>query len=383
MRAVTATYRPLLPHTHNMLTRVESWYAGARLVTSVPITRGSIAFDATGVIQRQLKITVPIATPERRWDPAGQPNHPLANYGQRLKVYTGIGYPNGATELLDAGWYLITKWEHREQDAILSVDAVDLAQLLVDDRLTVPWAPPPGATFTSELTRLVAGILPVKIPAGFPDRAMSRTVVWPRERDKAITELCDAWPARWWVDDTGAVTVSAPWGIVSDATAPNIVLTDGATGTVTARARQGERGALANVAVVDGKTFDDNTAAPHAEASITSAGSPIRAAGPYGRVTRFYASDLITTQAQAQAVADANLTTYATAGRAEGFAAVPDPAVQLGDVARIYTRDGNAFTGRLIAIDLPLTPANAPMSGTIAMLPAAITTGRTSPKGGL
>lgn len=372
-----------MAYTHDMLTRIESWYGGQQLVTSVPVTAASIAFDATGVLQRQLKISVPVATPDRRWDPAGNPSHPLACYGQRLKVYTGIGYPNGGTELLDLGWFLITKWEHREESSSVAIEAVDLAQLLVDDRLTVPWAPPPGATFASEFTRLVAGILPVRIPAGFPDRAISRTVVWPRERDKAITELCEAWPARWSVDDSGAVTVTAPWGLVSDTTPPDIVLSDGATGTVTARRRYGERGALSNVAVVDGKTGDDNTAAPHAEASITSAQSPIRASGPYGRVTRFYASDLILTQAQAQSVADSMLVTYATAGRAEGFAAVPDPAVQLGDVARIYTRDGDAYTGRLTAIGLPLTPANAPMTGAIAMMPAAVTTERQGPEGGV
>jgi hypothetical protein len=273
---------------------------------------------------------------------------------------------------MDHGWYLITSWARDESAGTIQVEALDLAQLLVDDRLTKPDAPPGGATFYSEFTRLVASILPVVIDPGLANRTISASLLWERDRDKALTDLCDAWPARWYVGDDGAAHVAAPYAAVTSASTPDLTLTDGALGTVVARARSGERGALYNVSVVDGKTGDDGAAGPHAEASVTDPASPIRAAGPYGRVTRFYASDLIETTPQAQATADNRLITYATAGRSETVTAVPDPSVQLGDVVTVYTRDGDKFTGRVLTLDVPLTPDDAPMSIGIAVTPMTL-----------
>lgn len=370
MRTVTAKWKTLIAYTHPMVTIVESWRGGVQLAGSVPIQSGSLQYDATGVLQRRAKLTVPARTPERRWDPAGNPSHPLANYGQQLHVRTGIRHPDGSEEVLDHGWYLLTSWSRDEDNGTLQIEATDLAQFLVDDPFTVPSTPPRGTSYRAEFTRLVGNILPVVIDPGLADRGLSTTVIWPREREQALSDLCDSWPARWYVGDDGAVHAATPYTLVTDSTPPDIVLTDGGTGTVSGRARKSERGALSNVVVVDGKANDDGTAGPHAEKAITSASSPVRADGPYKRVTRFYASDLITTQAQANATADAMLVNYSTAGRAEGVAAVPDPSIQLGDVGRVYTRDGDAYTGRITAIELPLTPDDAPMQATIAMLPA-------------
>jgi hypothetical protein len=365
-------YRALISHSHPVITVISSWLGGVQLADSLPIVAGKVAFDDTAVVKRRLSLTVPARTPDRRWDPAGDPTAPLGAYGQRLHVYSGVGLPGGTVELLDLGWYLITGWKRSEESATVTVEALDLARLLVDDRLPAPESPPAGATFTSEFRRLVEPILPVSIPAGFPDRAMSGTIVWDRDRDKALANLCAAWPARWYVDDTGTARVAAPYTAVSDATPPDLVLTDGQAGTVVARARQGDRGAMYNRIVVDGKAADDTSAPPHAVAEITAAGSPIRATGPYGRVTRFYTSDLLTTQAQADAAAASMLITYSSVGRSEPVKAVPDPAVQLGDVARVYTRDGDRYTARVDHLTLPLTPADGAMDLSLGMLPAGV-----------
>jgi hypothetical protein len=374
MRTVSTAYRTLLAFSHPVLTFVDSWLGGDQLASNLPVVTGRLNLDDTGQPRGRLTLTLPARLPARRLDldPAGNPAAPLANYGQRLNLRTGLMYPNRAVELFDLGWYLITGWAHNEENRTIDVEAVDLAQVVIDDKLTEPLTPAPGATFKSEFTRLIGGILPVSIPAGFPDRPVSSSAVWDRDREKSLADLCAAWPARWFVNDQGAATVAAPYGPVSDATPADFVLTDGAAGTVVSRARGSQRGALANVSVVDGKTGDGGAAAPHAVAVITDPASPIRAAGPYGRVTRFYASDLITTQAQADEAAAAQLVSYATAGRTESATAVPDPSVELGDVVRIFTRDGKAFTGRVRTIDLPVTADNGAMGIGIATLPMGV-----------
>lgn len=370
MRAMSPSWSALQPHSHRVVTRVDSWLAGVQLAAALPVDAGTVTYDDTGTLKRRLSLTVPAHTPTMNLDPAGDPSAPLAAYGQRLHVATGIGYPNGAVELADHGWYLTTSWQRDDADGTITVEAFDLAQLIADDRLTAPSAPPPGATYASEFARLVGGLLPVVVDAGLVDRAIVGSVVWDRDRDAALTMLCQAWPARWYVGDDGAAHVAPPYPAVAPDAVPDVELSDGTVGTVVTRARRGDRGALYNVLVVDGRTPDNGAARPHAVAQITDAASPIRADGPYGRVVRFYESDLITTQQQADDAAAAMLVTYASAGRVESATAVPDPALQLGDVARIFTLDGRRFTGRITGLIVPLTVADAAMTVTIGTLPA-------------
>ena len=370
MRTMSAAWSDLLAYSHRVVCRVESWLDGVQLAGDLPVTEGSITYDDTGTLKRRLSLTVPARTPAGTLDPAGDPSAPLAAYGQRLHVALGVGWPNGAVELADHGWYLITSWERDDAEGTIAVEAFDLAQLLVDDRLTAPSSPPANATFGSEFARLMDGLLPAVVDPGLVDRAIAGTTVWDRDRDAALNTLCQAWPARWYVGDDGAAHVAPTWPAVTAASTPDVELTDGVGGTVVTRARRSERGALYNVLVVDGRQPDNGTARPHAVAQITDAASPIRATGPYGRVVRFYESDLITTQPQAQNTADSLLVTYASAGRVESATAVPDPALQLGDVARIYTADGHTFTGRITGLALPLTAAGGAMTVTIGTLPA-------------
>ncbi len=372
MRPTSDAYRTLLPYSHPIVTVIDSWYDGAVALAGVPITDGKIEYDDTGVEKRRLTITVPAAVPGMRLDPAGNPTAPLAAYGQRLHVRTGMRYPNGGLELFDHGWYLIVGWKRNEEDRTIAVEAVDLARLLVDDRLTAPSTPAAGATFPGEFTRLVTPTLPAVVDPALPAGAVPPTAVWERDRDVALADLCRSWPARWYVGDDGAAHAAPPYGVIGSGTTPDVELTDGRNGTVVGRGRQAERGAMSNVMVVDGKTPDGGGAPPHAVREITDPASPIRAAGPYGRVARFHASDLITTQQQADDAAYAQLVGYASVGRSERVATVPDPSLQLGDVARVFTRDGDAYTGRISAMALPLTPGEAPMSVVISMIPFGV-----------
>jgi hypothetical protein len=131
-----------------------------------------------------------------------------------------------------------------------------------------------------------------------------------------------------------------------------------------------QRGAVFNRVVVNGAAPAAGGAAPHAVADVTDATSPIRVAGPYGRVPRFYSLDNVTTGPQATSVAQAKLDALVQGGRVETCTAVPDPAIELGDVARLFTSDGDAHTGRVTVITLPLTVSDGAMALTVAATPS-------------
>ena len=369
MRAHSPAFTVLNLFSHPIVTTVDSWLGSTLLYEDVPIDSGQITYDDTGTLKRRLTLAVPARLPGNvNLDPGNDPRAPLAAYGQRLHVQTGIGYPGGGVEMFDHGWYLINGWSRTGDDA-LAIDASDLAMLLADDLLTAPSSPAAGATYASEFARLLDGLFTVRIDSGLADKPIPISNVWQSDRTQSINALCAAWPARWYIGDDGYAHVAPPYPAVDNTSSPVVTFTDGVDGTVIARARGLQRGALFNVVVVDGKAPDTGTAAPHSVKQITSATSPIYPAGPYGKVVRAIQSDLITTQAQADATAAAQLALWSSHGRAESADVIPDATIQLGDIAALYSgQSADRFVGRITAITLPLT-ASGPMNVSVTNVP--------------
>lgn len=375
MRISTPAFAAILPYSHTVVTKVDAFYGGALSMPDVPISEGEVAWDDSAAIKATLSLTVPVRTALSRLDPGNDPVHPLNCYGQILRVRTGMMLPATSPEvqtpeLLDQGLFLITRWQRNDEDKTLSITATSLAWLLEDARLYHPETPPPGATFASEFTRLAAGILPVVIDPGLADRPLTATKVWDRERAGALTELCSAWPARWYVNDSGQAVAAPPYPPVTEASVAAVTFSDCAVGVITGRERENQRTRVYNGFVVNGATGLDGAAAPHAVAEITDPASPIRVSGPFGARPRFFSSEMITTQAQAVAVATAQRDHFAAFGRAETLAAIPDPRVQLGDIARVYTADGDTCLGRITKLTLPLTARQGAMTATVSTLPS-------------
>jgi hypothetical protein len=376
MRTVSPAWPYALAYSHPLVTRIDSWYGGSLVLADVPLTAGTITFDDTGTLKRALRIAVPRQTYQHgRLDPGGDPYGPLAAYGQRLHVRTGIGHADGTSELLDWGWYLITGWSLSEDDT-LTVDAADLARLIQGRGFTAPAGPGFGASFYSAFSSALDGILPLApLPDGLEDGPVSPTMVWDRDRLAAINNICEAWPARWFVDDTGTIQLAPPYPDVPSDAPADVTLIDGNAGTVVHRARAAQRGAIFNTVVVTGRAGAGAT--PHAVASITDPASPIHPDGPYGAETRYLSSDLVTDQAQAELAAAALLAQSSTVGRTEIVTCIPDASVQLGDIRRVITADADPLTGRVTAGQLPLTAGQGdPMTLVISNAPRGTITGR-------
>lgn len=362
MRDVSATWRQTIPYSHAIVTRVDSYRGGVLLASDIPIVGGAMKYDNTGTLRRRLTISVPARDGLTRWDPGNNAYAPLNAYGQRLRVHTGIVGPGGP-ELVDLGETLITSWARDEPNGTVEIEAVDLAQLVIDNLFPYPTTPHAGNTFYQEFQRLVTPLQAAPLDAGLVDRVMPATsTVYDDERDKTLNELVATWGARWYVGDDGKAHAGPLYPAVPTNAVPAFTLQDGTTGTVTQRGRQAQRGALVNLVVVEGKASTTGSGvAPIAVAGITDPASPIQDGGPYGRVVRKFQSDLVITLADAHAAADAQLARLSQLGRAEKVSCVPDASIELGDIGRTYTEDGDAWVGRVATIDLPLTIDDGPM----------------------
>lgn len=371
MRAVSPGYRATLATSHGVRVNVSSWRSGTRLAAKVPISGGSITYDDTATLRRRLALTVPVEDPQAlySWDPGDNANHPLANYGQQLHVELGIIGPTGAAEVFNHGWYLITGWQLSEDDRTVTVTAVDLTQLLVDDRLYWTSGPGKSRTYRSAFTLLVHSNMPVVVDSALSSKTVNSATVWERDRIKNLDDLADAWGARWYIDDNGNAHASLAYTPVTQSTTPQLVLTSGVNGTVVNRSRDATRERLYNAVIVNGKTPSTTGAKqPFGYAQITAASSPIRVTGPYGRKPRFYTSELLTTDAQCTATAQSLLPQVSSVSRSEPVLCVPDPSIELGDVLQVRTQ-GSRFTGRVSSLTLPLGAEGGAMTVTLSNEP--------------
>ena len=70
--------------------RVSSWLGASLLAGSVPVLSGSFEESDGQEIPEQITLRVPASDGGFSWDPAGDPRHPLADFGQRLNVTVDV-----------------------------------------------------------------------------------------------------------------------------------------------------------------------------------------------------------------------------------------------------------------------------------------------------
>lgn len=365
MRPHSVVWPLAIAASHDVVTIVDAYLDGQLTAASVPIISGTITYDATARITRRLEIEVPARDQNgRSFDPSGDPTHPLAAYGQRLQVRTGITLPGGVIELMNQGWYLITDWSRTDAGGTVIVQAQGLTRLLQDARLYHPYAPGP-TDLREVIPELLDDIVPSVIESTLPERSTSSQKIWQRDRLEALDDLADAWPARWDIDDDGAAHFYPPYAEITPSSVPVRVLQDGVNGTVVDRDRTGSRDRIRNAVVVTGAVAASGAVPSFTAERLTG---PMRVSGPFGRVPLFYTSDMITTVQQAIGTANSMLARRALLSRTENVVAVPDPALELGDIVRIYT-EGDALLGRAQSITLPLTAAQGAMRCSVATDP--------------
>ena len=339
-------------------TRVDSWL-GQTWLGRVPVKAGSVTWTTSQQVQGTLSLTVPrigaVSQDEgaRDWTPLA-PDSPLAAMGQILHVQVTVA-SLVSTDRWDIplGRFLITQWEVGATD--IRITGKSLFQHLEDDRLTSPTAPYSGGTLASELRRLVGGHMGVIVSDALTNRPCP-SMSWGESRIDAIYEIADAWPARLREGPDGVLYVLPPVPAITER--PETTLTDGDDGTVIGVTRQGSRAGIFNRIVARGQEQDD-AGQPRFQAIIDQTTGPLRTSGPYGIVTKFFSSPLITSK---QAALNSATTMLATSVRQKTTVPVthtPNPTLTLDTPVELITAniDGAATItqwGIVTSTEIPL-----------------------------
>lgn len=338
--------------------RVDSWL-GPRWLGRVPVAGGSVSWTTAQQVQGSLTLTVPRigaaaeAEDERDWTPTA-PSSPLACYGQVLHVtITVTSLVTGAAWPGPAGRFLITSTD--VDGGRVSVTGKSLMHRLEEDRFVSPMTPRAGGTLASEARRIIAGHTGLIVDKGLRDRACPASMSWGESRVDALYEIADAWPARLREGRDGLLRLLPPLADIT--TAPGRVLADGEGGTVVAVKRAASRDKVYNRVVARAQAGEGGAPAFQAVADQTT--GPMRTNGPYGVVTRFFASPLITTAAAAAASARTLLASSVRRQSTIPVEHAPDPSLALDEPVVVRTRPVARAApielwGRVAAVDLPL-----------------------------
>lgn len=269
--------------------------------------------------------------------------------------------------------------------ATIQVTARDLAGMVADDRFVAPESPQGASpTVIGEIRRLLSGRVPVTVLPGVTDTAVNTSLIYQQQGDRwaAVQDLARRLSAAVRMNGDGQCEVYP----ITPA-APAITLTGGPAGVTVRVDRSQDTSSvpLYNIFVADGTGTDaSGNQTPIRGVAQINAG-PLRVDGPNGRVPKFYSSNMITTQAQADAAAAQMRDTQIAGATTDlDIECAPMPHLQVGDWATGYTPrpDGGvpAVTGRIVKASLKGTQTAVDrMSLTVRCDYAAVKTAFTGP----
>lgn len=346
MYPVTDTFLKALRSSHTLYTRVDAYYGGVLLEENLPVDGGQVTVNAGTGVRRSLTATL---SDRGLWDT-------LAPIGTELYAYRGIRYPNGVVENVPLGVFGIDAQNTGlGPGGKLTVrTAPDRWAALQRARFETPEVSNPGDLVVDEIARLVTDALPsVVVVNSATSTATIGSLVWERDRDKALIEMLAAIGAEGYFDWTGQFIIrDAP--LLS--AAPSWTVDASAVGVLLDGDRARDRTRTYNVVVVTPAAVDGSLPWAPVVVEDSDPDSPTWVGGPMGRVPYFVSSPLIRTALQAAAAGETVLNRVKSQAAQLSLTAVVNPALDRGDVIWAATTGGGVVERHLLdALTVPLT----------------------------
>ncbi|MGW1961835.1 hypothetical protein ACWCPD_16345 [Streptomyces sp. NPDC001935] len=348
---MSATALAVVQGSYTMAIRAESWLGGVLLADGIPVSDGGESRDRSLTVPEQISLTVPRRTDGFDWDPGTDPGHPLAAYGQQLRIDFGVDV-GGQFEWINRGWFLITSSD-TEGDTV-SVNCAGLLTLIDEATLVSPFQPSSSDTLATVVRALIEPALTVSFDGTLVDRAVPLGMQFDGDRIGAVSEVLTAWGAAERVTEDGYLLIEP----VSDAGSPVLSITDNAaTGTVVRWAGSTSRDGAFNCVVAQGEDASGNQL--QGVAYDGDGTSPFQYGGPFNPLPVPYPfqSSLLTTVAQCRAAAAAQMKVLRRqAFRRLQVTMVPHPGLVTGDILSVTGAGLTAARCAIEQLSLPYSP---------------------------
>jgi hypothetical protein len=285
---------------------------------------GSVTANLASMVARNVSLSLPMDLYP------SSPTDLLAPFGNELRIFAGIRAGDGSTSYT---WQVFRGRIQEVQqisDGTCLLTAADRATDVADVNFVSPQNSNPANTINAEWLRLIVDAIP-DATFGTSDvfGKLVQPLTWQFERASALDEMARSVGALWYTLANGDFVLRRfPWAVN---TLPVLTMTDLPGGTVNSWARRRARGSIFNVVTVTGERLNGD-APVFATASDTQVGSPTSTLGNFGVRSHLERLQTPSSTGGAQGVAEALLRTYIAPTEEWTMGAVPDAALELGDV---------------------------------------------------
>lgn len=292
----------------------------------------SVTADRTAQVRRTCAVTLAPETPRGLTGVTVQ--------GGYLQLDVGLDYLDGTAELIPQGFFRLDAEDAERPGGGIALQGYGREKVVADDAFLRP-----RTEANSSGLDLIEQLLLESVPGAVVvrrttrDAPISRTT-WEKDRWSAIdgddASIARALGVEVWADGRGRFVIG-PVPALSDP--PVWTVDSGTRGVlVTARTSTSTAGVYNTVVAVGDASNGVRPVGPVIVQDLVAA-SPTRATGPFGRRVRHYSSPLLRTTGQADAAARSLLAN--SLGLTEGlaFTAVPNPALEPGDVVLLTPQD--------------------------------------------
>lgn len=372
MYPVSAKFLSTLPYSHKVATRAEVWSgvtasAAAELLATFDVQSGSVKLDTTASVRRQS--TAVLFDPTGALTPADATDL-FGVGGNEVRLYRGIHYTDGtADELCPLGVFRTGVSEVSDGPSGLTVTLTgyDRSRQISRAALRTPLTLAANLTAPAAITQVLDAVASQFVSLFAPNldgvigTAELPALSWNAGSDpwKAITDIAAAVGGQALFDVNGLLVVRT----VPDpsTTAVSDTYSEGAGAKLIDSKRRFDDQYVVNDWIVNGQSSSTNPST--GEAYDSNPASPTYV-DSFGWVTKVQSSSLVSTDAQAQAMAQGLL--MGTTGLVQDvqFDGWVNPALDGDDVVQI-TRKASNIDGlySIQTLQIPLTAADK-MAGT-------------------
>lgn len=365
MRAVSARFLSTLRGSHSAVFRARvctTFQTGTNPTgTEITVLGGDVTSSATADIRSTLNLTTSEAWPRVASDL-------ITPYGNEIYVERGLAYGNGQTEWVGLGYFRIETPEQDEvPDGVIVLQGSDRMAGIRDARFLAPRQFVGGQTRETVVAELIREVYPDAV-ISWDDPVLAagnigRTIIAEEDRMACLRDLLTASASVGYFDHRG-VFVIKPAPTLDGS--PVWDVDAGKEGVLIQMSRGLTREGIYNAVVATGEAGDTAAPARAVVANLDSA-SPTYYYGRFGPVPMFYSSPFLVTDAQSRSAATALLRKQIGLPYQVRLDAVPNPALEPGDVINVRyprrSRSRNLSTERHLLDEVSISlDAETPIS---------------------
>lgn len=328
--------------SHGVTSRVTIHLPDGTTISNVAHSAGSVDYDDTRAVRRTASLNI---SDTSLWSESMR--SPLSAVGPELAVDYGVLVPGRSRPV----WTPLFRGPIDESSRAtpiadgVPVTASDRTIKVLRDRFPVPYQVPAGTLVTTAITTLLRRSLPdvpVTILSATGDYSLTKVfTINEKPWDEGVDVLADRIGVVVYADRAGGFVIE---DVPTLSDAPVWVLDTGPGGALVALDQKTSNAKLVNASYAKGQQTD-GTPSVIGRSVVDDPTRPDywgteSTPGPAGRFPRFYASSLITTQAQADAVAKTNLDRYAGIYATCNPTGLPHPGLEPGLTIATRTRRG-------------------------------------------